>query len=534
MLSSASSSELKTLERPEELWVAEARDRHAAAIASWRRGDFEFGQPYRGPACGCWRETCGSPEKDGQHASGQCRCPCRLCGLVKARRRLDSIPASDPDSLRAAREQARRLVCLGGAGIRPHEAWCRCHHCDYHGAVETAVARLMAGIYAVEQRIEDEHQAWLASDAGQACRARMKARQEQREQRAEHARLVVREPSEAEKWDEFQREMLDRGPVTGLRSTGDELTDLRALVAAASASDRNRWALWPDGTVSQPYCAEDGAEFLGSYGMTFTDKGKGLIELRCGPCPVHQAEIIEDQQIDPSLPPWFCCDARCPVVAERYPVSTGKRIRSLTERIRAGGLWIYDFCREQRGDSWIPDEHFFAGARYNGYRWRARPDFSNETYQLAAADDLWPGTWPVMDIVQLPGVLREDGSAITVPGFDRASSLWVQPAGPLQLTGGGYPAIGQRPSLAARLLALAQRHGGRWDGGAGELAVAIGMPKSAARGLSAALKAPANVREMLALGMVAIQQGWTASRVKNWTVILKNLAATSDTSELMP
>ena len=327
--------------------------------------------------------------------------------------------------------------------------------------------------------------------------------------------------------------MLDRGPVTGLSSTGDQITDLRALVAAASASDRNRWALWPDGTVTHPYCAEDGAEFFGSFGMTFTDKGKGLIELRCGPCPVHQAEVAEAQQIDPSLPAWLFCDARCPVVVERYPVSTGKRIRSLVARIRAT-LWISVFDREWHGDSWIPDEHFFAGARYNGYRWRACPDFSNETYQLAAADDLWPGTWPLMDTVQLPGVLREDGSAITVPGYDRASGLWVRPAGPLQLTDGGYPAIGQRPSLAARLLALAQRHGGRWDGGAGELAVAIGMPKSAARGLSAALKAPANVREMLALGLVAIQQGWTAGRVKNWTVFLKNLAATSDTSELMP
>jgi hypothetical protein len=50
--------------------------------------------------------------------------------------------------------------------------------------------------------------------------------------------------------------------------------------------------------------------------------------------------------------------------------------------------------------------------------------------------------------------------------------------------------------------------------------------------LTSALQAPANLREMHAQGVAAFQEGWTAGRVKNWVVVMKNPVTTSGTPEL--
>jgi hypothetical protein len=274
-------------------------------------------------------------------------------------------------------------------------------------------------------------------------------------------------------------------------------------------------ALDSNGGVYSPYKAEYGAAFTGDYGLVFLHMGTDLIELRAPACPEHQEEILEDQKADPCMPPWYYCDASCPVRPEIFPLSTGKRLKSFVARLRDSGLWISCWVRVFDGFNWVRD------ARYSGYRWQDVPEFDDETYQLAVADNLFPGVWPLWDGASQP-VLREDGSVIVTPGYDRASGLWVQPPG----SPGRY-AIG--PSLAHQLLAVAERYG-RWFGSTSELAAEISWPRSA-RALTAALQAPALQRELVSLGVAAYREGWTSARVRGW-VVTKKVISTPDTPEL--
>jgi len=487
-LSAISEESLKSLEETSEsLCITEQqRDLDHANWNAWINGERQPDKPFEAQQCPCWNRTYGYPHEDWLHHEGECQCECLLCRAVQLEREIRSGLLWEV--LEDAVARARQLPWPGH--VLDHAPGCDCGRCTYNEATSSAVCWMRVATdqaaKLIEERQKAERRKWLASDEGQAWTA-----QEEASKQAIRAEREAKERSEAEEFDRFVMTIYERGPLFGIPSSGDQLTDLRALVAAVTASDSRR-----------------------GYGSTFLYRGQ-LVELRASPCPLHQDEVLEDQKADPGALPWTYCTASCPVHAEPWQVSTGKRIQALVDRIWASGLSVSEWVRT----TWRFELSY--QLKYAGHRWKETTGFSHETYQLAAADALWPGVLPLLDIVRQP-VLRYDGSVILECGYDALSGLWVQPA-----SAPGQRAIGT--SLAGQLLTVAERRG-RWFGSMSELAAEISWPRSA-RALTAALQDPALQRELVSLGVAVYPEGWTSARVRGW-VVTKKIISTPDTSEL--
>jgi hypothetical protein len=469
--------------------MAEARDSDHCAWNAWISGERQPGRSFEEQKCFCWNRTFGEPSEDWLYRHGWCSCGCSLCCTTRLKQEIRGISLSARDILKEAITRARQTPWP--AAMYGHATGCGCGPCGLYDAEFAEVAWLRVTADEAEELVKaeekEEHRIWLASPEGQSWQA-----QEEAKKQAKRAELAARERREAVEFDTFKRGIFERGPLfNAVRSSGDELTDLRALLAAASASDSRR-----------------------GYGVTFLRHGQ-LVELRASACPLHQDEVLEDQRDDPSLPDWAYCTAACPVSAEPWPITTGKRIQALVDRLWASGLHVSRWVQTTKR------YELFFQLRYAGCRWEEIPGFSHETYQLAAADALWPGVLPLLEVVRQP-VLRSDGSVILEPGYDRLSGLWVQPA-----SAPGRRAIGT--SLAGQLLAVAGRHG-RWFGSMSELAAEISWPRSA-RALTAALQDPVVQRELRSLDAAIYQEGWTSARVRGWVVTKKDIS-TPDTPEL--
>jgi hypothetical protein len=518
-LSAISEESLKSLEETSEsLCITEQqRDRDHANWNAWINGERQPDHPWKATRCRCWDKTYGEPGEDWLHSQGECRCRCSYCQATRLEHEIIHCHL-DRDALRDSICEASNLRYP--VSDASHDWECTCPGC----LLDAAETRIVHGLNmwastagpALRELEKAEREAWLESEEGRAWTAQQAA-----ERRAREAEYQARKETEAEDFGQFLEGIRQRGPLNGaIRGTGDAAGDLMAFLAACSVPD-------PDadhyGQLFVRQLTGRGKQ-LARYESGLVEHESQLVELRAGPCPLHQDEVREAQREDPSLSDWDLCDSGCPVRAEIWPITTGKRLGAYVHRRQADGLSVSEWIR--------PDKHdghpaWFAGARWSGYRWQVTSAYDDpQLFTEYVTDCNFPGIKMLLDVVQLPGILRLDGSIVTQTGYDSASQLWVQPA-----SAPGRREIGSGPSLAAQLAVLAQRHGGRWDGGTAELAAQIDWPRSA-RALTSALNNSANRREMRVVGVAAFQEGWTRSRVRNWTVILKNPVTTSDTPEL--
>lgn len=195
------------------------------------------------------------------HEAGSCRCVCDACSdrrewtgywreaeveqgkedewyagqLARIRREKRAADGADSDEYLWYKGQLYAIA----DGKRVEEPW----QAEVRAKVEQE--RLRQEREQLEaDRAAAAHRTWLASPEGMVQTAREEAERE--DERRERARKRQEKLQREDDWARKNHDRLLDGPDGGLvRATGDGLADVRALVAAASASDYYRMAADP-------------------------------------------------------------------------------------------------------------------------------------------------------------------------------------------------------------------------------------------------------------------------------------------------
>jgi hypothetical protein len=289
--------------------------------------------------------------------------------------------------------------------------------------IELAVRIEQERLRQEREQLEDEqaaaaHRAWLATPEGIIQTAREEAERE--DERREQARKRQERLQREDDWARANHDRLLNGPDDGLiRATGDPLADIRALVAAASASDYYREAADPVTGETRDWGdrAPGDVAKIGHLGLLFVKRdangGSFLVELRAEACREHQAAVLREREADPDIPDWYFCNSDCAVRIREVRISTWRQLKAYFSR----GDW--HLC------TWDDRRLFVAdGFRWAGSSWKDE-EISDESWRLAMEDNYWPGCWPLVQVAAQP-MARSDGSMAS--GYDRASGFWMVPA----------------------------------------------------------------------------------------------------------
>lgn len=262
---------------------------------------------------------------------------------------------------------------------------------------------------------EVEARAWRESPEGKAEWAVVEAKREA--ERAEKQRKHELEMTERDDRARQSYELVASGVVPGMvPSSGDPISDVRRLVAAASASDHAlapRFAVTREGT-SWDHRKDGDVPYIGVFGLLFVHKGQRLVEMRANSCPDHAATLADVRKTEPDLPDWVFCSSGCGARIHLAPIRNWRQLKSYFER----STWkAYRW-----GGALIHQRYKWAGRRWRVVR------IPDEAWRLAMADNFWPGCWPLWGIAS-PPVLRKDGSVILASGYDRSEGVWLASPG---------------------------------------------------------------------------------------------------------
>ena len=339
-------------------------------------------------------------------------------------------------------------------------------------AVSDAILHAAARLYLYKAEAAElkarlqAHEEWLLTDAGKAHTAEKQAFWAAWEQ--ENRRF----------WKELddrlaavRKDHRENGPYWGVLDSGNDVTNIRRLVAYATADP----------------------EYNEAYGRLFVANGK-LVELRSGEdCsdPGH----IEGRARNPE---GFHCDAWCGSTFRLIVIRTVKQLFDVLDSYSGAAIYkpVEDWL------AWEMVDRSPAGA------------------QAALDSQRWPGTKVLKGVQAIP-FIRLNDSVCNEGGWDEQSGFWaVEPTQQQEALESPQPT-----TLAGQLLELAR--GGGFSGSmtdlAGELNRRYGSEWSS-KGLQCAIQRIEDKLRML--GVIAAPTGKTTGKTyrAEWAVAAKNNA----------
>ena len=457
----------------------------------------------------CWTWE----HRENTHADGECSCWCPDCEDHRtwywaagpgAKKLADTPPAVEPEACTCLAEDKEYLAGTAENPRYPvyHQAascQCRCMVCrawrEYQAHLDSKSFRE----YLEEQRLKEmarreeiarrdreeaERARYLASPEGQAEIAAAEAEQKRKEAEARERRQAEFDRDEELSRQHFQR--MDTDPDM-VRSSGDPVRDLQALVAACSgtswrtAADPSTGELretWDDRQPGDQECYP-------LIGKLFEHQGQ-LVELRGRGCSKHRAEVEQWRRKGLPTTDYEYCLSECRDM-EPYPhrIHGGQALKSYLDRQYEG---VFHWTGQLLSDPGTGKRARFAGCSWESVT------FDDADYKNAMAADDWQVPH-LAGIAPLP-TLRPDGTMVICTGYDVATGFWFTPAGtPGQRSMGassrrsGVTGSTHRAALASglphRLLEFAQEVR-IWEGTMTQLKERLGWPGTP-KALSAAI-----------------------------------------------
>jgi len=473
---------------------AEVDEHHEGLIAEarywrwvYRIDEFEF-EP-----CDCDNEIAANHLYISFHRYGFCECQCQRCYDQRSNPARVSYDCFCEESMQEGHgdPQGHRygtcLDCMCEGCLTQRLARKKAHAAvremtvdqvralvryDDKRAVSDAILHRAAQLYLHEAEAAERdakhkaHQEWLLTDEGKAHTA------------AEKAAWAAWEEENKRFWQEHAARMAalrkdhrENGPGYGVLATSNDVTNIRRLVAKASADP----------------------EFPENFGVLFVAKDR-LVELRSR----EDCQLPEHIELRTAKPDIKWCNGWCGSTFRLIPIRTAKQLLDVLDSNYGGKLW-------KPVDNWLFWEEV---------------ERSPQAAQAALDSQDWPGCKTLVGVQAVPFV-RLDGSVCTEGGWDEQSGFWaVEPMQQQEALESSRPT-----TLAGQLLELARGGGflGSMTDLAGELNRRYGSEWSS-KALQCAIKRIED--ELRMLGVIAAPTGETTGKTyrAEWAVAAKNNA----------